>query len=139
GRRLTPEMCGAVGITAVAAAVALAGGRNFPLAIGLWLVLAARAVATIPFVRAQIFRLRRGTGPTKVSDMWQLAGVAVAAVAVVVDRSLLVGALGIVALTVAQYAWIRRPPIPAKVLGKRQMAIGFALVAVTAIGVGLLG
>ena len=41
-RRLVPELCGAVGIAAVVASVALAGGTEPRLAAGLWLVLAAR-------------------------------------------------------------------------------------------------
>jgi hypothetical protein len=38
-------------------------------------------------------------------------------------------------LALAQARWVRRPPIPAKQLGLRQMAIGLAVVAVTAVGV----
>ena len=67
-RRLVPEFCGAVGIAAVAASVALAGGANTRIAVGLWLVLAARSLASIPFVRVQIARLRHGSGPVTVSD-----------------------------------------------------------------------
>ena len=48
-RRLVPELCGAVGIAAVVAAIALAGGEGTALAIALWIVLAARAIASVPF------------------------------------------------------------------------------------------
>ena len=50
-------------------------------------------------------------------------------------------ALGVAAFTAflvrtrAQSLWVRRAPIPAKQLGLRLMAIGLALVAVTAVGV----
>ncbi len=135
GRRLVPELCGSVGISAVAASIALAGGRSMGLAIGLWLVLAARAISAIPFVRVQIFRLRRGQGPVWHSDLAQVAGLVIAAVAVVVDRRLLAGAVGVLLLTLAQSVWVRLAPIPAKQVGMRQMFIGFALVAVTATGV----
>ena len=37
-------------------------------------------------------------------------------------------------LTVMQSVWVRRAPIPAKQVGLRQMAMGLALVAVTAVG-----
>jgi len=57
------------------------------------------------------------------------------AVAVIIDRRLLAALVAIVALAVAQSLWVRRAPIPAKQLGVRQMAIGLALVAVTAVGV----
>ena len=135
GRRLVPELCGAVGIAAVAAAIVLAAGRSNGLAAGVWLVLAARAVGAIPFVRVQILRLRRGRGPVWQSDLAQVASVAVATAAVVADRRLLLGLVGVVMLAAAQSVWVRRPPIPAKQVGLRQMAMGLALVAVTAVGV----
>lgn len=135
GRRLLPELCGAIGIAAVAAAIVLVAGRSNGLAAGVWLVLAARAVGAIPFVRVQILRLRRGRGPVWQSDLAQVASVAVATAAVVADRRLLLGLVGVVMLAAAQSVWVRRPPIPAKQVGLRQMAMGLALVAVTAVGV----
>jgi YwiC-like protein len=135
GRRLLPELCGAVGITAVAASIVLAAGRSGGLAAGVWLVLAARAVGAIPFVRVQIMRLRRGQGPVWQSDMAQVVSGAVAAVAVIADRRLVTGLASVVVLAVTQSVWVRRAPIPAKQVGLRQMAMGLALVAVTAVGV----
>lgn len=135
GRQLLPELCGAVGIAAVAASIVLAGGRGGRLAAGVWLVLAARAVGAIPFVRVQIMRLRRGQGPVWQSEVAQAMSVAVGAAAVVTDRRLLAGLVGVVVLAVVQSVWVRRPPIPAKQVGLRQMAMGLALVAVTAVGV----
>ena len=135
GRRLLPELCGAVGITAVAASIVVAAARSGGLAAGVWLVLAARAVGAIPFVRVQIMRLRRGQGPVWQSDVAQVVSIAVAAVAVIADRRLLPGLAGVVMLAVAQSLWVRRVPIPAKQVGLRQMAMGLALVAATAVGV----
>jgi hypothetical protein len=135
GRRLLPELCGAVGIAAVAASIVLAAGRGDGLAVGVWLVLAARALGAIPFVRVQIMRLRRGQGPVWQSDVAQVMSIAVAAAAVIGDRRLLAGLAGVVMLAVTQSSWVRRVPIPAKQVGLRQMAIGLALVAVTAVGV----
>ena len=118
GRRLLPELCGAVAIAA-----------------GVWLVLGARVIGAIPFVRVQIMRLRRGHGPVWHSDVAQATSVAVAAIAVVADRRLLAGLVGVVVLAVMQSVWVRRAPIAAKQVGLRQMAMGLALVAVTAAGV----
>jgi YwiC-like protein len=134
-RRLGPELCGAVGIAAVAASVALAGGAGAWLAAGLWLVLAGRSLAAVPFVAVQIDRLRHGTGSVATSDRAQIAGVAVAAAAVAVDPALLAGATAVVALAAAQAFWVRRPPVPALVLGVRQLMLGLAIVAITAAGV----
>ncbi len=135
GRRLVPELCGAVGIAAVAASIVLAAGRANGLAAGVWLVLAARAVGAIPFVRVQIMRLRGGDGAVWSSDLAQAASVVVATVAVVADRRLLPGLAGIVVLACLQSIWVRRAPMPAKQVGLRQMAMGLVLVAVTAVGV----
>ncbi len=135
GRRLLPELCGALGITAVVASIALAAGQSERLAAGLWMILAARALGAIPFVRVQIMRLRRGHGPVWQSDLAQLVGVVVAVLAVVADRRLLLGLVGVVVLALIQLGWVRRAPVPAKVVGLRQMGMGLALVAVTALGV----
>lgn len=135
GRRLVPELCGAVGIASVAASIVLAAGRDTGLAAGVWLVLAARAVGAIPFVRVQIMRLRRGQGPVWQSDLAQVVSVVVAAAAMIADRRLLLGLAGIVSVAALQSTWGRRAPTPAKQVGLRQMFIGLALVAVTAAGV----
>jgi hypothetical protein len=134
-RRLIPELCGAIGITAFASSIALAGGVDARLAVALWLILAARGVASIPFVRVQIDRLRHGSGRVGQSDGAQLIGVIVAAMAVACDTAALAGVVAVVALACAQVLWIRRPPVPAKVLGLRQLLLGIAIVAIAAVGV----
>ena len=91
GRRLLPELCGAVGIGAVVAAIVVVGGDGLRLGVALWLVLAGRAVGAIPFVRVQIMRLRRGAGTTWHSDVAQIVALALGAVAVFVDHRVWVG------------------------------------------------
>jgi hypothetical protein len=135
GRRLVPELCGATGIAAVAAAVALASGKGGALAAGLWLLLVARSLGAIPFVRVQILRLRKGQGPVQRSDAAQAASLAVGFAAFVLDRRLAAGLVGVVLLSVLQTVWVRRAPIAAKRLGLRQTAMGLGLVAMTAAGV----
>jgi hypothetical protein len=134
-RRLVPELCGAVGIGAFAPAIALAGGADVGLAAGLWLVLAGRSIAVMPFVRVQIARLRRGFGPVATSDRAQIAGATVALAAVAADVRLAAGAAAVLVVATLQVWWVRRPPVPAKVLGIRQLALGLAVVAATAAGV----
>jgi hypothetical protein len=135
-RRLIPELAGAVGIAAVAAAITVAGGEGWRLAIAVWMVLAARAVASIPYVRTQIVRTRRGPTALGSTDLFQLAGVALAFAAVAVDSRVLAGAIAVAAFAVAQSVAVRRENIPAvKVIGIRQMVGGLAVAAATAIGV----
>jgi hypothetical protein len=136
-RRLAPELAGAVGIGSVAAAIALAGGEGAALAVGLWAVVAARSVTSVPHVRALIARLHGrpvAPAPLLVAD---LAAVAVAGAAVVLAPSLWPGALGVAAVVVIQRATATRPLPAARVIGLRQMALGFAVVALAALGVRL--
>ena len=72
-RRLVPELTGAVGIGAVAAAIVLADGGPPALASAVWCVLAARALASIPFVRARIAALhgRMGGGRSPAPASWR--------------------------------------------------------------------
>jgi hypothetical protein len=69
------------------------------------------------------------------SDRAQIAGAVVAVVAVSIDASVALGALAVAALLAAQLLWVRRPPVPPKVLGLRQLFLGLAVVAITALGV----
>lgn len=136
GRRLAPELAGSIGITSVVAAITVAGGGGWKLAIAAWLLLAARAVASIPFVRTQIARTRRGTIPLGATSVFQLAAATLALAAVGVDSRVLLGALAVVALAIAQAVAIRRTHIPvAQVIGLRQMAAGLLVVAATAVSV----
>jgi hypothetical protein len=134
-RRLVPELCGAVGISAVAAAIALAGGTSWELAIALWTILAARAVASVPFARVQVLRLRSTPPSTAASDLAQVSALVVAAIAVAVEPSVLAGALTVGMVALVQFAWSRGPARPAKVVGFSQLGFGLTVVAATAIGV----
>ena len=133
-RRLIPELCGAVGIAATAAAIALAGGAGSVLAIALWLVLAARAVASVPFARVQVQRLHGNPPSPRASDVAQVAGVALAAVSVVVDGGVLAGAVAVAVVAMVQFAWSRAPARPAMAVGVSQLVFGLAVVMATAIG-----
>lgn len=135
GRRLVPELAGAVGVCVVAPMIVLADGGDVLLAVGLWSILAARVVTSIPFVRAEIARLHgrpaSSTGPL-VADVAALTG---AAIAVALDQALVAGALAVTAVVVVQRLGRRRPVPRPVVLGLRQMALGFGVVLITALGV----
>lgn len=141
GRRLVPELAGSVGIASVAAAIVLAAGdggahgSGARLAVGLWLVVAARAVATLPFVRLQLARAKGRAHRVALSDAAQAAGLALGAVAVVLDRRLVAGVAALAVVAAVDVFGARRPPPPAVVLGLRQMGLGLAVVAATAAGV----
>jgi len=138
GRRLLPELCGASAVSAAVIAIVLAGGTAGTLAVALWLVLVGRAVGAIPFVRTQIVQLRRGTADAAPALWAQAAAIVLGLVAFVFDPGVWLGVGFLMALAALQAAWLSRDPVPAKVLGMRQMVCGLALVIVTAAGAALV-
>jgi hypothetical protein len=134
GRRLAPELAGAVGIGAVAAMVVLAGGESASLAIACWMVLAARVVTAIPSVRAQVMALHGRTVAPTAGRIGDVAAVLLAAAAVAVDRLVLAGAIAVVVVMLLQHVSNRYPAPRAALLGVRQSALGFLVVIVTAVG-----
>lgn len=137
-RHLIPEVVGSVAIAGVAAMAALAGGAAWPLAVGAWLILGARILSSIPHVRAQVLHIHGRQAPVLPTILGDIAALAVAAAAVLLDPTLIIGAIAILGLVVIQRITLLRPPRPAKILGVRQMILGFAVVGATAIGTWLL-
>ena len=133
-RHLVPEIVGSVAVAAVAAMGTLAGGGSGVLALGAWLILSARVFSSIPHVRAQVRRIHGREAPPGAGLIGDVAALGTAVVAVLLEPSLLMGAVAIGGLIVVQRSTLARPPRPAKVLGVRQMALGFAVVGATAIG-----
>lgn len=134
GRRLIPELTGAAGIAAVAATIVLAGDGSAHLAVAVWMILAARAIGSIPFVRVQIARLRRGTGNVRGSDFAQLAAVLVAAVAAIVEPRVALGATAIAVMAGLQTWWVRTAPVAPRKLGFTQLGLGLGVTLVTGFG-----
>lgn len=135
GRRLLPELAGTVGIGSVAAAIALADRADTALALGLWVVVAARAAAAIPYVRTQVFRVRRAPHHVWHSDLAQVVAVGAVTAAWVAGAVPLAAAIAIAGVGVFNLAAVRAMPRPAKVIGLQQMFFGIAVVAVTTIAV----
>ncbi len=134
-RRLVPEVAGAVAVCSVVAMVVLADGGSGRLAAGLWLVLAARVVTSIPHVRDRIAELHgRAVDPRGARRADGLA-LLLAVVAVALDPQLAAGAAAVLGVVGLQRLSAHRPTDRAVVLGLRQMALGFGLVLVTALGV----
>jgi hypothetical protein len=81
-RSLLPELLSSVGLAAVSASIALAGGWPLAASLGLWAVLAGRAVPSILYVRARLQRLHGQAPqalPTVVAHVAALAFVALLA------------------------------------------------------------
>src|SRR5690606_29227563 len=104
------------------------------LALGVWLVLAARSVTAIPHVRDLIARMRQRPSSAASVVAGDVVAVGAAGAAVALDRAFLPGALAVVALVAAQWAIAGRG-LPVKVVGIGQSVFGLAIVVATAAGV----
>jgi len=131
-RRLLPELCGATGIASVAAVIARAGGRGWAVAFGLWIVLGARDIASIPFARAQVQRVKGHAVPTRESDLAQLAATVLVVAAWAADLLPWIAAVAVVVVSVGQLFWVRARPPRVRVLGIAQLLVGLAITLITA-------
>lgn len=134
-RRLLPELAGSIGIGSVATAIALADGADTGMAVGLWCVVAARAVAAIPYVRTQVLRLHMRAHQRWHSDLAQVVGLAAVTIGWALDAVPLASVLAIALVAAVNLSAVRLPPRPAKVIGMQQMVLGLTVVAVTAAAV----
>lgn len=134
-RRLVPELAGTIGIGSVAAAIVLAHGDSPSIAAAAWTVVAARAIASVPFVRLQLQRAKHLPHRRWAVDLTQLGAVAFAALASVRGSLPPVAALAIAALVAAQLVLARVPPPKALVLGAQQVVLGLTVVLVAALAI----
>lgn len=139
GRRLIPELAGSIGVASVAAMIVLAAGHELLAAIGVWAVLAARAVTSIPHVRDQIRRLHGRPTAAAGPILADAAAVLLAGAAAIAVPELLGGTVAIFTVVVAQRIGALRPAATAVAIGIRQSILGVTVVVLTWLGVVLLG
>ncbi len=134
GRNLLPELSGAIAMGSVAAAIAMSAGVSTRIALGLWLVLAARSVMAIFYARAQVGRARGksvSTAPVYVCEILCITVLAVAAFVGIVPWLSVVAVAMLLPFSVITFG---RPPVAAKVVGWAQMVFGVGIVFATAVG-----
>jgi hypothetical protein len=130
-------LAGSIGIGSMATAIALADGAPARAAWGLWVVVGARSLAAIPYVRSQILRTRSHAGPTWHSDLAQVSAVVVAGVGWRVDLIPFAAWMAIVVLAVFDLAAVRMPPRPAVAIGIQQTIVGLGVIVATAVSIQL--
>jgi len=133
-RKLPAELAGSIAMGATVSAIALGGGWGAVPAFGLWLVLAARDIATIVLVRGQVRRLKGkpvGVGAIYVVQVAVIAGIILAASWDVVP---ILGAVAIAMVGVVALVSLNRPPVPARVVGWTQMGVGLMVALLTGAG-----
>ncbi len=136
GRRLIPELAGTIGIGSIATAIALVGGASATIAWGLWIVVAARSVAAIPYVRTQILRFRSRPAPMWHSDAAQVVAVTVATLGWVFDFVPAAAAAVIALLAAINLTAVRLAPRRAVVIGIQQTVVGVVVILTTALAIG---
>jgi hypothetical protein len=136
GRELAPELAGAIALGATVSAVVLAGGWERRPALALWLIMAARAAASVLYIRARL-RLDRGLHPalffTWASHLFGLAAVTSLAA---LGFAPWLAVLAFVALLIRAahgLSGLRRQVRP-QVVGFREMAFGALTVVLVALG-----
>ncbi|MDH4309235.1 MAG: YwiC-like family protein [Acidimicrobiia bacterium] len=133
-RRLAPELAGAVALGSVATAIALAGGASGVVAWGLWVVIAARAIAAILFVRVQLRRAKNQLHRLLTSDAGQLMATGAVLAGTVAGVVSVPGAVAVAAMAVLHVVLVRLSPPKAPILGAQQVVIGLAVVLTAALG-----
>lgn len=135
-RRLLPELAGPMGLAASAPAIALAGGWEWTGAWVLWVLLQARAVPSILYVRTRL-RLERGDEiDRRPSSLSHLAAVTLG---VALWQGALAPLLTVAALVVLLVRALRglsqnRRPAKAKEVGFAELAFGLGYVLATVLG-----
>ncbi len=127
-RRLVPELAGTVGIGSVATAVALIGGASASVAAGLWLVIAARSVAAVIFVRVQLRRAKQQPYKRAGAHTGQALAVLAVTVGAVVGLVPWAAWGSIVVLAIVHSWLVRRPPSAIPVIGAQQVVLGLFVV-----------
>jgi hypothetical protein len=123
-RSLFAELCGATAMTSSATAIAIAGGMRIVPAFALAGIIAARLVPTIVYVRTLLMR----SHGKRTSSLPPLILHAAAAGAVAAFAPF--GAALAMIILFARAAWsLAHDPLPAKVIGWREIAFGAVTVA----------
>jgi hypothetical protein len=134
-RGLVPQLSGAVAMGSTVAAITMGAGWGWVPSFGLWGVLATRDVAAIVLARGMVRRFKSKAVPHGPILWVQMAAILATIGLALADASpwLSVVAMGLLAVT--SIISLRRPPVPARMVGWTQMGVGMIVVLLTALGV----
>ena len=135
-RSLSGELSGALAMGALAPAILMGGGWSLAAALGAWVLLGARAITSIVYVRAQVRRLH-GKG-TSFSVPVTAHVVALAMVSTAASHGLAPGLAVVAFALMLARAWqgARHAPSSARALGWSEMRLGVATVLLLVAGYG---
>jgi len=135
-RDLVAELAAPMGLAASAPAIAVAGGWGWPEAWALWVLLQARAVPSILYVRARL-RLERGQAIDRMpSTMAHVAAIGVGSAVWWYELGPLLTVFGLTILFVRSVRGLSayRRKAKAKEVGFSELGFGLGYVLLTAIG-----
>lgn len=133
-RELAPQFLGVAVLSSSASAVVVAGGWSLPASSVLWVLLVARSVTAILFVRSQI---RKTMGaPVRPGAMLTAHGLALVAAAGLASANLLPWPVAAAFLLLAGRAvhFHRRSPRPVQQVGWTEILFGLGAVLLMALG-----
>ncbi len=136
GRQLAPELCGAVSLSASVAAIAIAGGQSWAIAVALWTVFVLRSVPSILYVRNRLLLEKGKQHSRTLPTIAHVAALAIASVLAFLGLSpaLTVFAMGVLlARSVTGLAPSRRK-LRAMQIGVLEIAYGLLTVLTVVAG-----
>ncbi len=135
-RKLMPELCGVAALAMIAPAIAVSGGWEVGAALILWLIVTARAVSSILYVRARLKLEHQKPVATlppvlaHVAALLLMAGLSAMQITPMITIPIFAILLGRAWLGLSAY----RTPQPAKIIGIRE--IGYGLLTVIGVALG---
>jgi hypothetical protein len=134
-RGLVPQLCGAVAMGSTVAAIAMGAGWDWGPSFGLWGVLAARDLAAIVLARGMVRRFKSKAVPHGPILWLQIAAILATIGFALTNAAPWMSVVAMVLLAMTSVISLHRPPVPAKMVGWTQMAVGMMVVLLTALGV----
>ena len=135
-RALWPELTGAVGVSAVVAAIPLSGGTSPAVALALWVLITLRAVPTILYVRTRIQRLRGKTSSSLLPLVTHVLAFATGVVMAMTNIAPWLAAAALLVLLIRAVIGLRsnRRDVQAKTIGLTELVFGVIFVVMVFVG-----
>lgn len=135
-RLLLPELAGSISIAAVSSAIAISGGWPRSLAFGLWLILAARNLPTILYVRARLRLLHHKSAATRMVLVTHVLAILIGLTLARVGLVPFLGVAALVILLLRAFLGLYKPrnQVTPKKLGLCEFAFGAMMVLAVLLG-----